>query len=303
MVGGMLTPAIESQYINVLDAKMHYRKIGKGQKTFVFLHGMPTSSYLWRHVMPHFSESATCYAPDFIGMGDSDKPDIDYTYEDHARYLTAFLDALNLDKITLIMHGWASVIGMRYVMDHPGKVAGLVFCEAHIRPMERWNMLALPVQELATFLKNEKQGLKAVLEDNYLIESLLPHFTLSSLSTDDMAAYRKPFQKQADRKPLWQYVKELPMGSPNSPVTQWVEEYTQWLSSSDIPKLILYAVPGFMTPISSVAWALGEWPAATAAELPDALHLAEESCPHLFVDAMTDWLNETDTDQMLGHVA
>jgi len=277
--------------INVLDSSMHYVQAGHGGQTMLFIHGMPTSSYVWRHVLPHLADRGTCIAPDLIGMGQSGKPNTQYTFKDHARYLEAFIQALDLNDIILVMHGWGSIVGMQYAMANPDNIAGVVFSEAHIRPLESWEMLALPIQELASLLEDPKKAYQAIVKDNYFMDVLLPHCVMRELSDAEKATYTKPFARPGDRLLLWQYVQELPLGQSDSPITQLIASYTTWLEQSSIPKLILYAMPGFATSVSSVSWALAHWPKTTAIDLPDALHLAQESCPHLFVDGMVDWLD------------
>lgn len=284
--------------INVLDSRMHYVQAGDGAQTLLFLHGMPTSSYLWRHVLPHLADRGICIAPDLIGMGKSGKPSIQYTFRDHARYLEAFINALDLTNVMLVMHGWGSIVGMQYAMANPENISGMVFCEAHIRPLESWDMLALPIQELASLLKDPKKAYQAIVRDNYFMDALLPHCVMRDLSDAEIAAYKAPFSRPGDRLLLWQYVQELPLGQVDSPVTDLIARYTDWLAGSSIPKLILYAMPGFATSVSSVSWALAHWSNTMAIDLPDALHLAQESCPHLFVDAVIDWLDTLDKKEV-----
>ncbi|MEL7232893.1 MAG: alpha/beta fold hydrolase, partial [Chloroflexota bacterium] len=124
----------ESRFVDVHGSKMHYVDVGEGAPV-LFLHGNPTSSYLWRNIIPHMSDHARCIAPDLIGMGKSDKPDIPYRFDDHYRYITGFIEALDLTNITLVIHDWGSALGFHYAMQHEDNVKGVAFMEAIVRPM------------------------------------------------------------------------------------------------------------------------------------------------------------------------
>ena len=149
-------------YQEVKGAKIHYIDEGKGDP-IVFLHGMPACNYLWRNIIPGMAKRARCIAPDLIGMGKSDKPDIAYTIFDHIDYISDFIDSLNLSDITLVLHGWGSIIGFDYAMKNQDKVKGIVFYEAHVRPVTSWDMLSLPVQQLAAMLVDPKSAKKSIM--------------------------------------------------------------------------------------------------------------------------------------------
>jgi len=133
--------------MEVLGSNIHYVEQGQGDP-IVFLHGMPASSYMWRDVIPKLAGSARCIAPDLIGMGQSDKPDIEYTVFDHIKYIEKFIEELGLENMTLVLHGWGSVIGLDYAMRHPEKIKAIAFYEAHLAAFQDWSHLSLPLQEL-----------------------------------------------------------------------------------------------------------------------------------------------------------
>ena len=162
---------IASKKIEIKGSKIHYLEQGKGDPV-IFLHGMPTSSYLWRNIIPALSDKAWCIAPDLVGMGKSDKPDIDYRIFDHIAYINDFIAALKLKNITFVLHGWGSVVGFDYAYRHENNVKGLAFFESHVRPMTEWNMLSLPVQQLASLLKRPGASYRAVVKQNYLVKKL-----------------------------------------------------------------------------------------------------------------------------------
>src|SRR3990167_7654873 len=278
-----------SQVVSVKGSNMHYYESGSGDP-ILFLHGMPTSAYLWRHIIPALSPHARCIAPDLIGMGQSDKPDIDYRVFDHIAYIDAFIEALNLKNITLVMHGWGSVIGLDYARRHEKNIKALVFYESHLQPMRDWKQLSLPVQQLASLLNRPDASYRAVVIQNYFIEKLLPRSIIRELTEEEMAHYRKPFPTPESRKVLWQYVNDLPLGKGPDDVVKLIGEYCHWLQQTPTPKLMLYAIPGFMTTVNSVRWAKENLPDLTLKSLDNAMHLAQESVPDQFVEALLGWL-------------
>ena len=280
---------MSSHFIAVKNSQMHYLDVGAGD-VVLFLHSIPTSSYVWRHIIPAVSKNARCIAPDLIGMGQSGKPDIDYRVFDHIEYLDAFIDALNLKNITLVMHGWGSVIGLDYARRHEKNIKAVAFYESHIQPVTSWNQLSLPVQQLASLLSRPGASYRAVVIQNYFIEKLLPSSIVRQLTEEEMDEYRKPFPTPESRKVLWQYVNDLPLGKGPDDVVKLIGEYCHWLQQTPIPKLMLYAIPGFMTTVNSVRWAKENLPDLTLKSLDNAMHLAQESVPDQFVEALLGWL-------------
>jgi len=280
---------INSAYIQVNDSdKMHYLQIGSGDP-ILFLHGMPTSSYLWRRIMPDLSDLALCIAPDLIGMGKSDKPDIAYRVFDHINYIDAFIESMNLSAITLVMHGWGSIIGLEYARRHPDKIKAVAFYEAHIRPTLSWDMLSLPMQQFIEQLKSQQDYSNLILEDNVLINRLLPAEAIDPISEDAINHYLSPFKQQKDCKPLLQYIEDFPIGDGPQDVVDLIGGYSQWLIASDVAKLMLFAIPGFMTTMDTVCWARDNLTNLTLVELNNAMHLAQESMPEEFTDQLKAW--------------
>jgi haloalkane dehalogenase len=278
-----------SRSVSVLGANMHTVDVGEGAP-LVFVHGMPTSSFLWRHITHDLSKNYRCIAPDLIGMGQSDHPDIDYRVFDHIRYFEAFMDALGLEKVTLVMHGWGSVIGFAYAMAHPERIEGLVFYEAHVRANVNQAMLSLPVQQLASLLAHDHASYTAIVERDYLVEKLLPAGAINPLPDAVMAHYRAPFETQESRKLLWQYVHDLPLGDGPEDVIALIEKYSSWLQETNIPKLMLYSWPGFVTTMDTVQWACEHIKNVELVEVGEAMHFAQETIPAAFSAALSDWL-------------
>ena len=282
---------IEGKKILVNGSQMHYLESGQGDP-ILFLHGIPTSSYLWRNIIPALSPFARCIAPDLIGMGKSDKPDIEYRVFDHIAYIDAFIDALNLKNITLVLHAWGSLIGFDYARRHENNVKAIAFYESHLRPVTNWNRLSLPMQQFAISLNRPGASYRAIVKQNYLIEKLLPRTVVRKLTDEEMENYRAPFPTPESRKPLWQYVNDLPIGKGPDDVVALVRNYSEWLQKTKIPKLMLYAIPGFITQMESVSWAREHLPNLVLAALDDAMHLAQESIPEQFSEALVKWYRD-----------
>ena len=279
-----------SRYLNVLGEKMHYIEAGQGDP-MVFVHGIPSWCYTWRNVIPHLEAHAHCIAPDLIGLGRSAKPSIDYTLFDHIRYFDALMDSLCLDNVTLVMHAWGAVIGFDYAMRHPQQIKSLIFFETpHVRPLIDREMLTLPIQELRTVLNSDDQGRDMILNSNYYVDRILLSGVLRNLSDKERDYYREPFKTAADRQPIWQFLQDYPRGeSSDKAVIECIQNYSDYLKQSPIPKLMLYAMPGFVTPISTVEWAKANIQSLDILELGEALHFVQESKPKQLADNIKTW--------------
>lgn len=281
----------QSQYINVLGSKMHYVDEGEGDP-ILFIHGMPTWSYLWRNVIPFVKNSGRCIALDLIGFGKSEKPDIKYSVFDHINYLTGFIDALDLQNIVMVLHGWGSVIGFDYAMKHPEKMKGLAFLESYIKPATDWDMLSLPVQEMSTILAGPDGGYDVIMNSNYFVNKVLPSGVLRHLSDEELAYYQEPFANPGDCKPIWQYIQDLPLGDGPKKVIDIIKNYSKALEQSPLPKLFMYAIPGFNTSVSTVEWARDHFKNLKIVDIGEALHYAQESNPRIMGEELAAWLAE-----------
>lgn len=279
------------KFVSVKGSKLHYVEMGQGDP-ILFLHGIPTSSYVWRHILPALAKEGCCIAPDLIGMGASDKPDIAYRVFDHIAYIDAFIESLQLKNITLVMHGWGSVIGLDYARRHENNIKAIACYESHLRPITDWAQLSLPVQQLATLLNRSEASYRAIMKRNYFIEKVLPNSLLADLTEAEMAHYRKPFETEESRKPIWQYLQDLPLGKGPTDVVALIRSYSEWLEKTPIPKLILYGMPGFVATIDTIAWAKDRFSNTAIAAVGDALHLAQESSPTVFSEALLHWYKD-----------
>ena len=277
----------ESKFVTVFNSKMHYLESGMGDP-ILFVHGIPTSSYIWRKVIELMNHKGRCIAVDLIGLGKSDKPDITYSITDHVNYLTGFIEALNLKNITLVLHAWGSLAGFTYAMTHQNNVKGLIFYESYIRPVLDWSMLSLPMQELVAIV-NQAEYKSKIANTDYFIDSLLPRAILKDMPKEGVEIFRAALAETKNRQPLMQYLPELPTGSEPQEVTNLMRDYSHKLEHSSVPKLMIYGVPGYNTTIATVAWARDHLPKLTIADIGAALHFAQEINPTAFSEAILEW--------------
>jgi haloalkane dehalogenase len=237
----------EKKHVEVLGSKMAYVETGSGDPV-VLLHGNPTSSYLWRNVIPHLQERWRCIAPDLIGMGDSDKlepsgPDR-YTFVEHRRYLDALLEALGVsEKVTLVIHDWGSALGFDWANRHRDAMTGIAYMEAILMPVswEQWPEAARGVFQGF----RSPAGEDMVLEKNVFVERVLPGSVLRKLDQKEMEVYRRPFREPGEsRRPTLTWPRQIPIEGEPADVVEIVKQYGTWLASSDLPKLFINAEPG-----------------------------------------------------------
>jgi haloalkane dehalogenase len=223
---------------------MAYVDTGTGDP-IVFLHGNPTSSYLWRNVIPHVEPLGRCLAPDLIGMGESGKAaNGSYRFVDHTRYLDAWFDVLGLrTHVTLVTHDWGSALGFYWAYRHPERVKALVYMEAIVKPFtwEEWPEAARGI--FKTF--RSPAGEEVVLQKNVFVERVLPASVLRQLTEEEMAAYRRPYVHPGEsRRPTLTWPRQIPIDGDPPDVTAIVEDYGKWLATSPVPKLFVNADPG-----------------------------------------------------------
>jgi haloalkane dehalogenase len=234
----------ERHRIPVLDSEMSYIDTGEGDP-IVFLHGNPTSSYLWRNIIPHLVKHGRCLAPDLIGMGQSGKaPGGSYRFVDHARYLDAWFDALKLDKnVTFVIHDWGSALAFYRAYRNPECVKAIAYMEGFVQHLS-WNMwpdMARPIFESL----RSPAGEEMILEKNLFIEVILPGSVLRGLTEEEMEVYRRPYpEKGESRRPMLTWPREIPFDGEPADVHEIISAYASWLSTTDFPKLFINADPG-----------------------------------------------------------
>ncbi len=230
--------------IRVLDTELAYVDTGAGDPV-VFVHGNPTSSYLWRNVIPHVAPVARCLAPDLVGMGDSGPaPNGSYRFVDHARYLDAWFENLGLDRrVTLVLHDWGSALGFHWARRHPERVRGIAYMEALVAPVT-WQDWPEAARKIFQAMRSSA-GEEMVLDKNVFVERILPASVLRGLTPGEMERYRAPYREAGEsRRPTLTWPRQIPVEGEPADVVAIVNAYGAWLATSDVPKLFVNADPG-----------------------------------------------------------
>ena len=281
-------PVKSSKPIN--GHNMAYVDRGQGEAV-VFLHGNPTSSYLWRNIIPYLEHHARCIAPDLIGMGDSDKltdsgPDR-YRFVEHREYLDALLDDLDLgDRVTLVLHDWGSALGFDWARRHQDRIRGIAYMEAIIRPLSwgEWPETSRPVFQ---GLRSEA-GDQMILEKNVFVERILPGSILRELEPAEMAEYRRPFAEAGEaRRPTLTWPREIPLDGQPADVTGIVEDYATWMGSNHIPKLFINADPGAIL-TGPARETCRSWHNQREVTVPGS-HFIQEDSPKAIGEVIAEW--------------
>jgi haloalkane dehalogenase len=241
-----MNPDINLPKLTVLDSEMAYREAGRaGAPVALLLHGNPTSSYLWRNVIPHVAEVAHCIAPDLIGFGQSGKPEIAYRFEDHVRYLDAFIAKAGIASAYVVAHDWGTALAFHLAARRSEFVRGLAFFE-FIWAIPTWEEFARDSEARDIFRKfrTPGEGEKLILEENAFVERVLPGSVVRKLTGEEMAVYRAPFSTPQSRRPTWRFPNELPIAGQPADVVATVEKAHASLAASTYPKLLFAADPG-----------------------------------------------------------
>lgn len=293
----MNTQPLSKQYQSVHGKRMAYHDVGSGDPV-VFLHGNPTSSYLWRNVVPLVSGMARCIVPDLIGQGDSDKldnpgPD-SYTFAEHRKFLDGLLDQLDLgDNVVFVIHDWGSALGFDWANRHRQRVAGLAYMEGIVRPVS-WDEWPEKARGIFQSLRSDK-GEEMVLLKNLFVEAILPASVLRTLDDAEMAEYRRPFASPGeDRRPTLTWPRQIPVGGEPQEVVEIVQAYADWLSVSDLPKLFINAEPGSILTGAPREFARS-WPNQTEVTVKGS-HFIQEDSPVEIGEAIAAWLPRTRRD-------
>ncbi|MEM9088725.1 MAG: haloalkane dehalogenase [Cyanobacteria bacterium P01_F01_bin.53] len=278
------------QYKTIHDKRMAYIDAGQGDP-IVFLHGNPTSSYLWRNVMPHLEGKGRLIAPDLIGMGDSEKLDNSgpqsYTYVEHRKYLFGLLEALGVtENVTLVLHDWGSGLGFHWAHQHVDVIKGIAFMEAVVAPLPNWDAFSAG-KEIFQSLRSAA-GEQMVLEENFFVEKILPNMIMRDLTDAEMAEYRRPFAEPGEgRRPTLTWPRQIPIEEDPADVFKIVSDYSQWLSQSNVPKLFVNAEPGAFL-VDPGRDFVRSWPEVTEVTVPG-LHFIQEDSPDLIGQAIVSW--------------
>jgi haloalkane dehalogenase len=271
----------------VLDTEMSYVDVGEGDP-IVFLHGNPTSSYLWRNIIPHLVQHGRCLAPDLVGMGRSGQsPTGAYRLVDHARYLDAWFETLNLTRnVALVLHDWGSALGFYRASRSPEQIQAIAYMEAIVQP-RRWDDFPPGRDAMFRALRSDK-GEQMVLDENFFVETVLPKSVLRKLSDEEMDAYRAPFKDRAARLPTLVWPRELPIDGEPEDVVEIVQRYGAWLAKSPLPKLFIAAEPGALL-IGRAAEFCRSWPNQWEVTVKG-IHYIQEDSPTEIGQALREFI-------------
>ena len=279
----------ESRFVDVLGSRLHYVEEGTGDP-ILLLHGNPTSSYLWRNILPIVARQGRAIAVDLIGMGRSDKPALGYRFADHVSYIDGFIEALDLQNITFVVHDWGSALGFHYARRHPDRVRALAFLEAIIAPVPSWDAFPSDFRPMFEAFRHPEKGRALIIDQNAFIEQALPAATIRDLTDEEMNAYREPFLEPASREPLFRFPNEIPIEGQPKDVHDAVIAYNSWLQETEIPKLLLYAEPGGIVRPELVEWCRGALPNLETVHLGKGVHYLQEDHPRAIGEAVASWL-------------
>jgi haloalkane dehalogenase len=290
---------VEKHFASVFDRHMAYLDTAPGGhpsgRTILLLHGNPTSSFLWRNVIPHLEGLGRCVAPDLIGMGDSDKlPDPGphrYTFHEHRRFLDALLLGLGLTaagRIVLVVHDWGSALGFDWACRHPNAVEGIAYMESIVAPVT-WDDWPEEAKGIFQAFRSPK-GEELILERNYFVEKILPLSVLNPLPDDVMACYRRPFEQPGeDRRPTLTWPRQIPIEGEPPEVVADVEAYGRWLAGEDSPpKLFVNAEPGSIL-VGKQREFCRSWPNQTEVTVPG-LHFVQEDSADAIGEAVAEFI-------------
>ena len=284
----------DKKYIDVLGKQIAYVEMGEGDP-IIFQHGNPTSSYLWRNILPQLKSLGRCIAMDLIGMGDSekleDKGNMTYSYDTHKKYFDGFLDAIGVESnATLVIHDWGSALGFDWANDYPQKVKAICYMEGIVQSMEweDWNEDAKGIFQGF----RSPAGEEMILEKNLFIEAVLPGSILRKLSDAEMNEYRRPFNDKKSRRPTLDWPRQIPLENNPPEICKIVDSYSQWMAENNIPKLFINAEPGAIL-IGKQREFCRTWKNQKEVTVKGS-HFIQEDSPNEIGNAIFDWLKGID---------
>jgi haloalkane dehalogenase len=281
--------------LSVLDTEMAYREAGsRDAPVALFLHGNPTSSYIWRNITPLVAPVAHCIAPDLVGFGQSGKPDIAYRFEDHARYLDAFIEKLGIGSAYLVAQDWGSGLAFHLAERRPDFVRGLAFME-FIRPIPTWEefLRGSKAREIFRKFRTPGEGERLILENNAFVE-LMPGAIRRKLTGEEMAVYRAPFPTPQSRKPTWAFPNELPIAGEPADVYAMMSRAHEALAASSYPKLLFAAEPGALVPPAFAEELAGKLRDCRFVKLGDGIHFLQEDHPETIGRSVAAFIGEVE---------
>ena len=278
-------------YVDVLGSNMAYIDEGKGDP-ILFIHGTPMSSYLWRNIMPHVEKQGRIIAPDLIGMGKSDHPDLKYTFDDQYKYLTAFIQKLKLKNITIVVHDWGSGLGLHYAHLNSDNIKGIVTMDAVLAPAlpaKSYDSMSKVMGDYFRMIQTTEKGKKFLLDDNMVVEYEIPAMIDRPLKKEIHDAYRKPYKTIKSRAAIAQWPLEVPVGGKPATTAKYIAEYNAWLEKTDKPWLFLYATPGIMSSPEVADYWTARARNIETVYIGNGLHFVQEDHPFAIGRAISDW--------------
>jgi haloalkane dehalogenase len=288
----MTAELLSKSYATVNGKRLAFHERGDGD-AIVFLHGNPSSSYLWRNVIPHVADQGRCIALDLLGMGDSDKLDDSgpdsYSFLEHRKYVDGFLEQADLgERVTIVVHDWGSALGFDWASRHPDRVAGIAYMEAIVAPVNKLDDWG---ERAASFFRTLRSdaGEELILEQNLFVEGAVPLGVMRELSDKEMAEYRRPFAQPGEaRRPTLSWPRQVPIEGEPAEVVEIVERYGEWMSQAELPKLFVNGDPGSIL-TGGLRDFCRTWPAQTEVTVPGLHYLQEDSAAPIGA-ALSEWL-------------
>jgi haloalkane dehalogenase len=288
----MTEQPLTKKSVDVLGSRMAYHERGEGAPVLL-LHGNPTSSYLWRDVIPALEGCGRLIAPDLIGMGDSAKlpkpgPDT-YRFATHRDYLAAFIDAVigGTQSIVFVVHDWGSALGFDWANHHRDRISGIAYMEAIVRPIASWDEWSPQATPIFQGFRSDK-GEVMILDRNMFVERVLPGSVLRKLTEAEMTEYRRPFLEREDRWPTLTWPRQIPIAGEPADVARISADYSQWMAGNDVPKLFVNAEPGAIL-IGAPREFCRSWKNQTEVTVSGSHFIQEDSGPAIG-QAVADWM-------------
>lgn len=290
----------EAKFINIDGNQLHYiDEEGEGDYTFVFIHGLPTWSYLWRNVMPHLQKRGRIVAIDLIGHGKSDKPNMDYTIGNMADLAVEQLNQLNLgDNIILVVQDWGGPVGFEYARKNPNSVKGMAFFETLWAPVPSFDAFPPDFADFQQFVRTGEEGDNTpgsswdqMVNQAFILEVLVPDLILRDLTEVEMNQYREPYTNVAERKVMWQLPQEVPIAGDPAEAQAFFEQLQLFMTTTQIPKYMPHGDPGFNVSDADYEFWTTLMPNSSHQIVGSGLHFLQEDEPHKLGIAIRHWVD------------
>lgn len=291
---------LTSRFAEVLGSRMHYFELGEDQPV-LFFHGNPVWSYIWRNIMPMVENSGRCIAFDLIGMGRSDKPGIEYTFHDHARYVEGFIETLGLKDLILVLHDWGIALGLEYALRHPANVKAIAIIangtrglvEGVLAPLTKWNELDPQSAEMLRSFRDPARGWKLLAEENIFIDELLPQGAVRGIGPEQIAFYNAPYKSPEERRAIWAWPQQIPVEGKPPHMENVISEVNRFIRETRMPKLFIHGEPdGIGRGIPMVKWFMENVKNIEFRSVGHVGHYLQEDCPETIGSELNQWIKK-----------